>query len=132
MTDTLAGTRLLIVEDEALVALMVEDILIDLGCIVVDVAGSVERGLSIANDPGVALDGAVLDVNLGGETVYPVADALAAKGVPFIFATGYGVAGISSRFSHIPALAKPYDPRLLETTLSAALRGAPGPAAGAA
>ena len=121
MTDALSGARLLVVEDETLVAMMVEDILADLGCIVVAVAGSVERGLSIANDPQAALDAAVLDVNLGGEKVYPVAEALAAKGVPFVFATGYGVAGIAPRFSHVPALAKPYEQRALEAALTAVL-----------
>lgn len=124
-TEALSGRRVLVVEDEALVALMVEDMLSDLGCVVVDVAGTVERGLSIASDPNLALDGAVLDVNLGGEKVYPVAEALAARGVPFIFATGYGLAGISPRFSHVPALAKPYEPRALETALTAALDPAP-------
>jgi CheY-like chemotaxis protein len=121
MIDVLAGARLLIVEDEALVALMVEDMLSDLGCVVVEVAGTLERGLSIANDPGVALDAAVLDVNLGGDKVYPVAEILIAKGVPFIFATGYGLAGISPRFSHVPALAKPYDSDVLEAALIAAV-----------
>ena len=129
MRNALAETRVLVVEDEALVALMVEDMLSDLGCVVVDVAGTLERGLSIVSDPDVALDAAVLDVNLGGEKVYPVADALAAKGVPFVFATGYGVAGISPRFSHVPALAKPYDSHVLEAALTAALRRDPSPRA---
>lgn len=122
MVDSIAGARLLIVEDEALVALMVEDMLADLGCVVVDVAGTVSRGVTLVTDPGLAIDGAILDVNLGGEKVYPVAEALAAKGVPFIFATGYGLAGIAESFAHVPALAKPYDLRALEEGLTAVLR----------
>jgi CheY-like chemotaxis protein len=119
----IVGARLLLVEDEALVALMVEDMLADMGCVVVDVAGSVDRGLAVANDPNAALDGAVLDVNLGGEKVYPVADALAAKGVPFVFATGYGTAGISPLYAHVPALAKPYEAHTLQAALLALLHG---------
>ena len=126
MTASLAGLRVLVVEDETLVALMVEDMLSDLGCVVVDIAGTVQRGLAIANDPGLAIDSAVLDVNLGGEKVYPVADALTAKGVHFIFATGYGVAGIAPQYSHIPAVAKPYDPNGLEAAIASALNGSSG------
>jgi CheY-like chemotaxis protein len=123
MTDALTGVRLLLVEDETMVAMMVEDLLVDLGCVVVDVAGTLSRGLALASDADLRLDGAILDVNLGGEKVYPVAEALAARGVPFIFATGYGIAGISETFSHVPALAKPYDQRALEQMLTAAIRG---------
>jgi CheY-like chemotaxis protein len=125
MTAMLTGLRLLIVEDEAMVAMMVEDMLADLGCVVVDVAGTLSRGLALVADGDLALDGAILDVNLGGEKVYPVAEALAARGIPFIFATGYGIAGIAEDFSHIPALAKPYEARALEMMLASALgRGA--------
>jgi CheY-like chemotaxis protein len=121
VTESLSGLRLLLVEDEALVAMMVEDMLSELGCVVVDVAGSVSRGLELASDAALALDGAILDVNLGGEKVYPVAAALEARGVPFIFATGYGVAGIADTFSHVPALAKPYEARGLERMISSTI-----------
>ena len=121
MTTTLSGLRLLLVEDETLVAMMVEDMLADLGCVVVDVAGTLSRGLALVADQGLDLDGAILDVNLGGEKVYPVAEALAARGVPFIFATGYGTAGIAEDFSHVPALAKPYESRALARMLTSAL-----------
>jgi CheY-like chemotaxis protein len=121
MTAALTGLRLLLVEDEALVAMMVEDMLTDFGCVVADVAGTVSRGVALVTDAELALDGAILDVNLGGEKVYPVAQALAARGIPFIFATGYGTAGIAEAFSHVPVLAKPYEPRALERMLTAAL-----------
>ena len=116
-TPSLAGLRLLVVEDEAMVAMMVEDMLMELGCVVVDVAGTVSRGLALVADEALALDGAILDVNLGGEKVYPVAAALAARRVPFVFCTGYGVAGIAPDFIHVPVLSKPYERRVLETLL---------------
>lgn len=119
MSVPLAGLRLLLVEDEAMVAMMLEEMLTDLGCIVVDVAGTLAHGLSLAESE--FLDAAVLDVNLGGEKVYPVAEKLAASGVPFVFSTGYGVAGIAPDFARIPALAKPFSPAALEAALLTAL-----------
>jgi CheY-like chemotaxis protein len=121
MTVALAGLRVLLVEDEAIVALMAEDMLSDMGCDVVGVAGTVERGLAIVNAPEFSVDGAILDVNLGGEKVYPIAEALAVRGVPFIFATGYGVAGILPQYAQVPALAKPYSRDDLQSALVAAL-----------
>ena len=116
----LAGRRLLIVEDEALVAMMLEDMLATLGCVVVDVAASVSRGLAAVEQS--QLDAAVLDINLGAEKVYPVAERLAAGGVPFIFATAYGVAGIAPDFARVPALAKPFGAAALEAALVSVLR----------
>jgi CheY-like chemotaxis protein len=118
---SLRGLRLLLVEDEAIVAMMLEDMLHDLGCVVVGVAGSVLSGLAIADDPTMQLDGAVLDVNLGGEMVYPVAEALRARGVPFIFSTGYAGGGLADDFREAPILAKPYGPHALEAGLKGAL-----------
>ena len=127
MTDAppLTGLRLLLVEDEAMVAMMVEDMLSELGCVVVDVAGTVSRAVALADDASLLIDGALLDVNLGGETVYPVAEALAARGVPFIFSTGYSISGITARFTHVPILAKPYKLDALEEHLMAAIRPRP-------
>jgi len=120
MGSPLTGLRLLVVEDEAMVAMMIEGMLQDLGCVVVDVAGTVSRGLALVGDAALALDGAILDVNLGGEKVYPVAEALDRRHVPFIFSTGYGIDGINTSFSHVPALAKPYGQQALESLLLAA------------
>ncbi len=125
LTGPLTGLRLLIVEDEALVAMMLEDMLESLGCVVVQVAGSVTQGLALAGDDTIDLDAAVLDVNLGGEKVYPVAEMLTAHGVPFIFSTGYGLAGIAPGFAGVPALAKPFPAQALEAALLSVL-GAPG------
>jgi CheY-like chemotaxis protein len=119
--DSLVGLRLLVVEDEALVAMALEDMLDALGCVVVDVAGTVSRGVALAADAALPLDGAILDVNLGGEKVYPVAERLAARGVPFVFCTGYGRAGIANDFAHVPTLSKPYSERQLHDLLLSGL-----------
>ena len=123
--EQLSGRRVLVVEDEALVGMMIEDMLADLGCVVVDVASSLAQALAVAEDPALALDGALLDLNLAGEKVYPVAERLAARGVPFIFSTGYAMAGIVDGYSHVPLLTKPFKPRALEEALLS-LFGGPG------
>lgn len=120
-TASLNGLRLLVVEDEAMIAMMLQDMLDTFGCIVVDVAGTLSKGLDLAGNLSLNLDGAILDVNLGGEAVYPVAEQLAARGVPFIFCTGYGLAGLSANFSHVPTLAKPYMREDLEHMLVAVM-----------
>ena len=102
----LEGVRVLIVEDEPLVAMLLEDMLSDLGCVVVGVAGSVTEAVTHAK--GAALDVAILDVNLGTQSSAPVAEALSARSVPFVFATGYGESGVPEAFRGRPALQKPY------------------------
>jgi len=124
--DPLNGLRILVVEDEALVAMALEDMLDELGCVVVDVAGTVSRGVAIAGDAGLPLDVAILDVNLGGEKVYPVAERLTERGVPFVFCTGYGLSGISPSFAHVPTIAKPYSQRQLYDLLVTRLGEARG------
>ena len=86
--SSLSGRRILVIEDEMMVAMLLKDILVDLGCTVLGPAARVEQALAMIEAAG-ALDAAVLDINLNGQKSYPVADALAARGVPFIFATGY-------------------------------------------
>jgi CheY-like chemotaxis protein len=116
MGDRVKGLRLFVVEDEAMVAMMLEDMLQDLGCVVVGIAGSVRDALGRL---GVAsADGAILDVNIGGEMVFPVADALADKGTPFVFVTGYGRAGLGDRYPSAPVLTKPYSPTALADVLA--------------
>ena len=108
----MAGLRILLVEDEAMVAMIIEDTLNDLGCEVVGPMASIEQGLKAAASERV--DGAFLDVNLRGKLVYPVAEALAARGVPFAFVTGYGEQGIDERFRSAPVLTKPFMPETVE------------------
>lgn len=118
---SLNGLRLLVVEDETLVAMMLELMLDGFGCDVVGVAGTLSRGLALAGNEGLPIDGAILDVNLGGEAVYPVAERLAERGVPFIFCTGYGLAGLAEDFAHVPTLAKPYQADDLQKLLMSVL-----------
>ncbi len=108
MSADTAERRILVVEDEALVAMLVEDALVDAGFAVLGPARSVAQALEMlrAETP----DAAVLDLNLGGENSLSVADALAARGIPFLVATGYGAAGLPAHLRHIPVLPKPYDP----------------------
>ncbi len=97
--------RILLVEDEALVAMMMQGILEQLDCAVIGPCATCFEALSLLKEN--KIDAAILDVNLGGETVYPVADALTRQGVPFAFATGYGRETIESRFAHVTTLEKP-------------------------
>lgn len=114
---SLQGLRLLVVEDETMVAMMLEDMLDEFGCVVVDVAGTLSRGMALVAGEPLPFDGAILDVNLGGERVYPVANCLIERGVPFIFCTGYGRPGPETDFAHVPTLAKPYMPEDLQKIL---------------
>lgn len=112
----MTAPRIMIVEDEALVALMVEDLLTDIGCRISGSFGAVDEALDYLKEaatPPPALDGAVLDVNVGGTMVFPVAERLRAAGIPFVFATGYGALPRKG-FEDVLVLNKPIDPVLLE------------------
>lgn len=108
--------RILVVEDDPIIGMMLHDMLRELRCEPVGPAGSVVAALKLIAATR-ALDGAVLDCNLGGEKVWPVADALVERDVPFVFSTGYGTAGVEARFSQWPVLAKPYHVRALQRAL---------------
>jgi len=107
MTDksSLEGLNILAVEDEMLVAMMLEDILEDAGCNVI-VAGHLDQALILAQERD--LDAAILDENLHGTRSYPVADALIARAIPFIFATGYGETNLRELYPGRTVIAKPY------------------------
>lgn len=116
----LKGLRLLVVEDEALVAMLLEDTLRALGCRCVGPAGNVAQALALLEREVVDL--ALLDVNLGGgERSYPVADALAARGIRFIFVTGYGASGVDRRYDPLRVLQKPFDEDQLAQAIAAGL-----------
>ncbi|RAK51525.1 response regulator [Phenylobacterium deserti] len=102
----LEGLRVLVVEDEMMVSMLIEDMLTDLGCTVVGPASRLDEALELAK--GADLDCAVLDVNLGGQPIFPVADVLRQKGAPFAFATGYGDAGLRDVDKGSPVLQKPF------------------------
>lgn len=109
MTDhPLSGLRVLVVEDEALVAMLLEDMLGDLGCEVTALASRVPQAVEIARDPAQAFDVAILDVNVAGESIAPVAQALSERPAPFVFATGYGESGVPEAFRGRPTLQKPF------------------------
>ncbi len=103
---TLSSLKVLVVEDEALVSMLVEDMLTDLGCTVVGPAAEIEEALKLATTADI--DAALLDVNLGGRPIFPVADALKARGVPFAFASGYGEAGLTEDHRGAAVLQKPF------------------------
>ncbi len=102
-----AAPKVLIVEDEALVSMLLEAMLEDAGCEVVGPAPRVGAGVSLVQS-GEAMDAAILDVNVAGEAVFPVAEALAARGVPFAFASGYGEGGVPDAWRDRPVLQKPF------------------------
>jgi CheY-like chemotaxis protein len=99
---------ILVVDDESMIAMFLEDMLLDLGCTVVGPAGAVASALALIEAGGQTLDGALLDVNLRGELVYPVADALTRLNVPFVFVTGYAGHGIDPRYAAVTAVSKPF------------------------
>ncbi|MDE2356900.1 MAG: response regulator [Alphaproteobacteria bacterium] len=103
----ITGRRVLVVEDDSLIALLVESMLSDLGASLVGPAGSVSEALRLI-DSGVAFDVALLDLNLEGLPVYPVADLLRARNAPFIYCTGYGEAGLRPEDRAVRLLRKPY------------------------
>lgn len=102
----LAGKRILLVEDEALIAILLEDMVANLGATVVGIESQVDAAITRAETE--AIDGAILDVNLGGQRSYGVADALRQRGIPYIFATGYGELGVDAAHRDAPVLIKPY------------------------
>lgn len=110
----LTGKRILVVEDEFIVAAMIADILEDEGAQVIGPAGTLAEGLELAG--GERLDAAVLDWNLGGEPGAPVARALRDKGVPYVIATGYGM--VQDEFAEVKVLSKPYRPGALVEELA--------------
>jgi len=100
--------------------MLIEDVVKDLGCEVVGPAASRDLAMSLAETEQV--DVALLDVNLGGESVFPVADVLKTRGVPFAFISGYGQDGVADRYGDVPTLAKPFRLATVEHTLADLIR----------
>jgi nitrogen-specific signal transduction histidine kinase len=114
----LAGLRVLVVEDESLIGMLAEDLLEQLGCRMVGLVSSLGKALDMAKSA--EMDFALLDVDLGGERVYPVALALQARGVPFVFMSGYG--GLDGPWQGRPIIQKPFDLVQLRNEIERALR----------
>lgn len=104
--SNLQGLRVLVVEDEMMVSMLIEDMLGDLGCTVVGPAARLDEAMALVGSA--EIDCAVLDVNLGGQPIFPLADLLREKGAPFAFATGYGDAGLREVDRGSPVLQKPF------------------------
>ena len=118
----MAGHSVLIVEDEPLIAMMLEDFLDSLGHTVVGTAETVEEALARTDDGGFEV--AIVDVHLkGGQTVWPVADLLTDKGVPFVLATGGHIEPPPARHAGAPVLSKPYTIDAIDPVLKQALAG---------
>ena len=120
MTEALSGRRVLIVEDESLVAMLLETILEDMGCTPVGPAANIDEGLKLATD-GERLDGALLDVNVAGRQVFPVAEALKERGIPFVFSTGYGEGGLPDEWRGQRTIQKPFTEAAVRDALMAAM-----------
>lgn len=118
MNSPFSGRSVLVVEDEMLVAWLLEDMLVDLGCVVIGPAASVKQALAMIEANANAIDVAVLDVNLNGEMSYPIADALAACGVPFVFVTAYDKDRMLDGYQNFPVLQKPFHRAELSATLA--------------
>ena len=116
--DKLAGLRVLVIEDESMVNLLLQDMLEDAGCSVVGSASRLQEAVEKAR--ALSFDLAILDVNLNGERSFPVAELLSERGVSCVFVTGYGSASLPPSFRSIPVLQKPF----LQADLERALRAA--------
>lgn len=108
--------RILIVEDEMLVAMLIEDFVLDLGHQPVGPVMRLEPAIEQAETADI--DMAILDINLAGKRSFPVADRLRARGIPFIFASGYGVAGLEAPYLSLPVLQKPFDQQQLKAAIA--------------
>lgn len=113
------GIRVLVVEDEGVVAMMIEDMLQELGCEIVALVGRFADACRIA--AVTQADLALLDVNLSGQRVFPVAEILREREIPFVFSTGYGSSGLPPEFSGYPVLGKPFSARDLRQAIATAL-----------
>ena len=123
-----AGLRVLVVEDDMLIAVYIEEVLQGLGCIVVGPVSKLDAAMRMADDE--ALDAAILDINIRGGHVYPAAERLRARGIPFALASGYGNWALPEAFRNQPRLTKPFTEQELEAQVLSLHRG-PGAVEGA-
>jgi CheY-like chemotaxis protein len=114
--------NILVVEDEIMIRMLLEDMLGDLGYTVAGAVGRIDDAVKLAENGD--FDMAILDVNLNGQTVGPVAEILAQRGLPFVFATGYGERGLPERFHDRPTLQKPFQQENLSRILAQAFERA--------
>lgn len=118
--NRLEGLGVLVIEDEWLVTVLIEDILTSAGCVVLGLASRFHDAEQKARS--LPCDVVVLDVNLNGKLTHPIAEILFDRGIPFVFATGYGVGVLPGHLQTVPVLQKPFERRGLERAICAALR----------
>lgn len=117
--DALLGRRVLIVEDDPFIALALEETLTDFGLVVAGAARNIAQALRLAQTADIDL--ALLDVNIGDEKIDPVADIICGRGIPFVFTTGCGRAGLPEAYPHRPIIEKPFYVEEILRTLREAL-----------
>lgn len=118
-----AGSRtsILLIEDEVMIRMMVADMLEELGYTIAGEAGDIDEGIRLVQS--IDFDIAILDVNVNGKVITPVAEAVQMRGRPFVFATGYGAQGLPEKFRDRPTLQKPFQIETLARTIEATLKG---------
>ena len=114
-------TSILLVEDEVMIRMMVADMLEELGYTIVAEAGDIDEGIRLVQSTD--FDIAILDVNVNGKVITPVAEAVQMRGLPLVFATGYGAQGLPEKFRDRPTLQKPFQIETLARTIEAVLKG---------
>jgi CheY-like chemotaxis protein len=111
------GRRILVVEDELMIRMLLDGMLEDIGYTMTAEAGAIEEAVALAKKGD--FDAAILDVNLNGQPITPVVEALIERGLPFVFATGYGARGVPEAYRNNPTLQKPFQTEALEQALKA-------------
>jgi CheY-like chemotaxis protein len=119
LAKVLEGQHILVVEDDYLVALAVSTMLEDAGASVVGPIAGAQEAVTLIEEAAERVDVAILDVDLNGETSYPVADALASRHIPFVFASGYGVDAVDQQYRQYPRCQKPFNHQVLFRALMA-------------
>lgn len=114
-------TSVLLVEDEVMIRMMVADMLEELGYVIAAEAGDIDEGVRLVQVTD--FDIAILDVNVNGKVITPVAEAVQLRGLPFVFATGYGAQGLPEKFRDRIALQKPFQIETLARTIESVLKG---------
>jgi DNA-binding response OmpR family regulator len=118
--NSAVGKRVFVVEDELMIRMLLQDMLADLGHTLAGEAGRIEDAVALAKEGD--FDVAILDVNLNGQPISPVVEVLIERGVPFLFATGYGQRGVPERYRGTPTLQKPFQSDALAAALKTVAR----------
>lgn len=117
--SSVGGKRILVVEDELMIRMLLQDMLEDLGHTLAGEAGRIDEALALAKQ--CEFDVAILDVNLNGHPISPVVEILVERGLPFVFATGYGARGVPAAYRQTPTLQKPFQADALAEAIQAAV-----------